>query len=197
MKRLAIPALLLLSLAAAARADSGRPVGNRTYTSANGAYTLTVEPRWSEDLRLTSPLLTLRSRSGKTLWVRKPDDFEDFRFPLHVCVSNDGEHLVFGGYSVHNYGKYEEGLRFYDGAGRLLAFISRRDLPRGQRSISTAAWYDDGRTHIDGDRLVFFTPGVAEPMLFDVHSGDVLAGEVIEGQGDDRGWFEELREQQR
>ena len=150
---------------------------------------MTVDPRRDETNK-TNPLLTLTRKSGEVVWQRRPGDFEDFRFPMHACVGADGRHLVFGGYSVHNFGVYREGLRFYGSDGRLIRFVSRRDLPGGPRRVSTAHWYDSDRTHIDENRLLFFTPGVKEPMVFDIRTGDVLAGEIVEGQGDDRKWFD-------
>jgi hypothetical protein len=119
---------------------------------------------------------------------RDTSDFEDFRFPLHVCVSNDGLYLVFGGHSAHNMSfdtGYREGLRFYDADGVLVRFVTRRDLPRGYDGVSTSGWYDDSRSHITAHRFVFFTPGKDEPMEFDLESGELLTGELVPGQGDD------------
>ncbi len=138
-----------------------------------------------------SPLLTLISGSEKIVWTRTREDFEDFHYPMHVCVSGDGKLMVFGGYSAHNLsgdGEYREGLRFYDQEGRLIRFISRRDLPVGQYSVSTAHWYDSEGTRIEGDRLIFVTPGVDEPMEFELSTGKVLKGTIVPGQGGDENW---------
>ncbi len=186
----AVVVLLASGLVNHATADSGVPPGLASYESEGGEFILTVDPRRSQRTRRSNPLLTLASRSGEVIWERTPTDFEEFRYPLDACVSRDGRYLVFGGVSVHNLGKYYEGLRFYDEDGRLLRFISRRDLPRGYRGVSTSLWYDDGRTRIEEYRFFFFTPGISEPMVFDVRNGKLLEGAIVEGQGDDRDWFQ-------
>ncbi|MEM9599375.1 MAG: hypothetical protein AAGD06_34235, partial [Acidobacteriota bacterium] len=136
-------------------------------------------------------VLTLR-RDSDVVWRRTPEDFEDFDYPLHALVADEGGYLVFGGVSVHNFGNYDEGLRLYDGDGHLVRFVSRKDLPPGHYSISTAHWYDAERSHIEGTTLVFYTPGRDAPIRFDLKRGTALPeGAVVPGQaGDDFDHFE-------
>ncbi len=168
------------------RADTGMPPGLASFVSEGGEFILTVDPSRTQRPRRSNPLLTLTSRAGEVIWERTSEDFQDFRYPLHACVSADGRFLVFGGVAAHNLGKYYYGLRFYDENGKLLRFITRRDLPWGYHSVTTSFWYDEGRTRIEGHRLLFFTPGIDEPMVFDIRNGKVLEGQLVEGQGDDR-----------
>lgn len=196
MKNCLVSMLLLalywgLAGATVIRADSGRPIEKETYSSQNGDFQLTVDPGGSADYRHENPLLTLRSSTQEVVWSRTATDFEDFQFPMRTLVSDDGRYIVFGGYTVHNLSwdnDYREGLRFYDHEGRLIRFISRLDLPLGQYSISTVHWYDSEETYIEENRLIFSTPGVTEPMEFDLSSGEVLKGRIVAGQGDDHHW---------
>lgn len=168
-------------------ADTGVPVEKATYYSAGGVVSIEVDPRWDTQFREWDPRLTLRRR-WTTIWERGPQDFEDFEYPNDVKVSDDGKWLVFGGYSAHNISfdpDYREGLRFYDSRGRLIRFVSRRDLPPGEYFTSTVAWYDATRTRLRGARLEFFTPGVEEPLVFDVTTGDPVQGRLVPGQGED------------
>lgn len=182
----AIVALLVGLLAGPLAADSGRPVGKETYRSPSGALELEVDPRWDDRFTFNSPLLTLRHR-GEVVWRRTADEFESFDYPMHALVADDSRHLVFGGYSVHNFGHYDEGLRFYDAAGRLIRYVSRRDLPPGEYSVSTAHWFDAERTVVRGQTLVFYTPGRDEPIEFDLRTGSATPAEaIVPGQGDDR-----------
>jgi hypothetical protein len=187
-RRRAIWILLALLLAASAvRADSAARVEKRTYESGNHRYVLEVDPRWDESRQLPRPLLVFR-HDGAVLWRRDESAFEDFRYPLDVQVSDDGKWLVFGGTSAHNISfdtEYREGLRLYSSEGKLIRFVSRRDLPVGDYGISTSDWYDRTRTHIEGERLFFFTPGVAEPLVFDLPTGTLVSGKLVPGQGDD------------
>ena len=188
MKRILL-AILVLGSTLPVWSDSGSPVSKTTYRSAGGGFELTVDPVWSADGSEMDPRLTLRSAGGSSLWTRSSSDFEDFQFPMHACVSDDGRHVVFGGYSVHNVSwddEYREGLRFYDNQGKLIRFISRRDLPIGRYSVSTAHWYDTERTRIVDGRLLFFTPGRDDPMEFELSTGATVVGDVVKGQGDDR-----------
>jgi len=133
----------------------------------------------------------MMSGADEIVWTRTPEHFEDFQFPMHACVSDDGRFVVFGGYSVHNLSqddKYREGLRFYDHEGHLIRLVSRRDLPLGSYSISTVHWYDSQRTRIEGRKLTFHTPGVDEPMEFELSTGKVLQGTIVPGQGSDDHW---------
>ena len=178
--------VLLMSLAPTAMsADIGAPVKARTYSSDNAEFHLTVDPRWTEDSRM-QPLLTFYRGESEVLWQRLPEAFENFDFPMHACISDDGEYLVFGGYSVHNVGHYSEGLRFYDTTGRLIRYYSRRDLPPGVYSVSTAHWYDDERSGIVGSRFLLYTPESKTPTVFALETGEVLEGSVVLGQGDDK-----------
>jgi hypothetical protein len=183
-----IRSTLLVSLVglavAVAVADSGRPVKARTYSSSNDEFHLTVDPRWTDRLEM-QPLLTLRTRDGELLWKRVPSQFEEFHYPMHACVSDDGQYVVFGGYSVHNVGHYREGLRFYGPTGRLIRFYSRRDLPAGVYSVSTAHWYDAERSRLVGSRFLLYTPERDVPTVFAVETGEVMEGSVVAGQGDD------------
>jgi len=177
--------------ATAVHPDTAMPVQVKTYTSANGEYSLTVDPRWNDETGHASPLLTLQRASGDLVWVRTPDEFEQFDYPMHACVSDDGRFIVFGGYSAHNFKNYNEGLRFYDATGKLIRMISRLDLPHGKYGVSTAEWYDEERSRIDGELFLFFTPGIPEPLRFDVETGELLEGTLVHGQGEDeKGWRE-------
>jgi hypothetical protein len=179
----------------AAHGCSGRPVEKKTYYSENGEYSLEVDPSWDEISVVPRPLLTLR-RAGEELWSKEASAFQSFRLPLDVRLSNDGKWLVFGGVSVHNISfdtKYEEGLRFYRENGRLIRFVSRRDLPVGEYGVSTAFWYDEQRTRIVGTELHFFTPGRNEPLLFSLETGAVTRGRLTPGEGDDSHWREQFR----
>ena len=179
-------------------ADSARPIGKRSYSSPNGSLRLEVDPRRLPDGSYHGSLLTLTSSTGDTLWTRTDADFEDFHFPTHACISDDGRFAVLGGYSAHNLSwdrDYREGLRFYNPEGRLIRFVSRHDLPLGPYSISTAHWYDADKTRIAGDRLVFHTPGIEEPMEFELSTGKLSQGQIIPGQGDDHHWRDWLMNQ--
>jgi hypothetical protein len=181
---LAVIALAASSIAPLA-ADSGAPIEKKVYRSASGDFELEVDPRWDASYSDLDPLLTLRRR-GTVVWRRSSDDFESFDFPMHMLVADDGRHLVFGGYSVHNVGNYDEGLRFYDAAGKLIRFVSRRDLPPGPYSVSTAHWFDAERTRIKGRTLHFYTPRREQPILFDLQTGKASPKTAIApGQGDD------------
>ena len=176
-------------------ADSGRPIGKETYSSPNGEFQLVVDPQRSAEYASNSPLITLNSATEGIVWTRTAADFEDFQFPMHATVSDDGRFVVFGGYSVHNLSwdkENQEGLRFYDHEGRLIRFIGRQDLPLGQYSISTVHWYDSERTQIEGEKLIFRTPGIEDPMEFELSTGKVLKGRVVAGQGGDHNWREWL-----
>jgi len=184
-----------LLVAAVGLADSGRPVEKETFYSTEGSVSVEVDPRWIEVYRKRDPRLTLR-RGQTTIWERGPEDFEDFRYPLDVKVSDDGRWLVFGGSSVHNISfdpDYREGLRFYDAQGKLVRFVSRRDLPVGDCGISSAVWYDSARTRLEGAELEFYTPRRDEPLVFDVTTGELIQGRLVPGQGDDSHHEEWLR----
>lgn len=184
-----------LLLAGSGLAESGGPVEKRTYYSAGRVVSVEVDPRWDEQRREWDPRLTMRRR-WTTMWEREPRDFADFDYPLDVEVSDDGRWLVFGGYSAHNIindPDYREGLRFYDSRGKLVRFVSRRDLPVPDYGISTAAWYDATRTRLRGTELEFFTPRLEEPLIFDVTTGELIRGRLVPGQGDDSHHDEWLR----
>jgi hypothetical protein len=140
------------------------------------------------------PLLTFR-HGENVVWQHGPDYFEDFDFPLDALVSDDGKWLVFGGASAGNVSfdtQYKEGLRFYSTSGRLVRFVSRRDLPVGDFGITTSNWYDSYRTRLNGTRLEFFTPSRPNSLVFDITTGRIAKGSLIVGQGDDshhQDWF--------
>lgn len=179
--------LVLLSILGAAplRADTGVPPSKESFLSPTRSFELIVDPGAGIDPAKPNLTITLRSRRH-AVWSRGPADFEDFRYPLHALVSDDGSFLVFGGASAHNLGDYQEGLRFYRADGKLIRFLSRRDLPLGIRTASTANWYDARRSRLDGHHLLFFTPCRQKPLVVDVTTGEVLeGGPLVAGQGDD------------
>jgi len=180
-----------------ALADSAAPVQKRTFFSSAHIYSLEVDPRWSSTGESWNPLLTLRRHrawlglftSTEVLWQRSPSAFVDFAYPLDVKLSDDGAFLVFGGASAHNIVSdttYREGLRFYDSSGKLIRFVSRRDLPVGSYGISTAQWYDSERSRVEANSFVFYSPSRREPLVFDLRTGGAITGHLVPGQGDDR-----------
>lgn len=176
-------------------AESAGPAEKKTYYSAGRVVSVEVDPRWDEKRNESDPRLTLRRR-WTTIWEREPRDFQDFWYPSDIQMSDDGRWLVFGGQSAHNIiydPDYREGLRFYDSRGKLLRFVSRRDLPVGDYGISTASWYDATRTCIRGTELKFFTPSLEVPLVFDVTTGELIRGRLVPGQGDDSHHDEWLR----
>jgi hypothetical protein len=179
--------LMLLPILGAAplRADTGIPPSKESFLSPTRSFELIVDPGAGSDPAKATPTLTLRSRL-RAVWSRRPADFEDFAYPVRALVSDDGSFLVFGGASAHNLGDYHEGLRFYRADGKLVRFLSRRDLPLGIKSVSTANWYDARRTRLEGHHLLFFTPCRPKPLVVDVTSGEILeGGPLVAGQGDD------------
>jgi len=193
-KVIASISLILALLPAIVRADSAIPVEKRTYSSEQGHFVLIVDPRLNKENQRAEPLLTLQDKTGQIIWERTADDFAEFRYPMHACLSDDGQFIVFGGYSAHNFKDYSEGLRFYNRDGNLIRWISRLDLPRGQFGISTAAWYDEDRSSIRNGVFRLFTPGRAEPLDFDLETGELLSGSLTPGQGNDEKAFQEMLE---
>ncbi len=166
-----------------------------TFRSSNGDYTLHVDyGSWEDESEET--VLTYR-KGDVTLWTKRSSELEDYWSANHVHISDDGNWLVFGGVSAHNISfdlEHREGLRFYRRDGSLIRFVSRRDLPVVEYGISTAFWYDGERTGIVGSELRFYTPGLDEPLVFEVSTGELVRGRLIEGQGDDAKHGDWLRE---
>ncbi|HNT36022.1 MAG TPA: HEAT repeat domain-containing protein, partial [bacterium] len=152
-------------------ADSARPPEKEEYFSANGEFSLTVDPGdWTSES--VTRLILKSEKEGIILDVTE-SYFEKFRYPLHACVSNDAEYLVFGGVSCHNMGSGREGLRIYRRTGRLIRFIPMARLPYGFGSASTDHWYDQERCRINDSRGLFllYTPGKMRATPFRLTDG--------------------------
>jgi hypothetical protein len=172
-------------------ADQSVPVELEQFSSENGAYVVIVDPQWNESRDAVHPEIELKTGAGRLVWRKKATDFEDFRYPLHVSVSDDGQFLVFGGASVHNMiddENYREGVRIYRADGTLVRFVSRRDLRPGSYGVSTASWYDSERSGIRSGEFHLFTPDEDDPLVLRVSSGRLVRGDLIPGQGDDSHW---------
>jgi hypothetical protein len=185
-------ALLLASGPGYVSADqAGDPVEREEFSSESGAYVAVVDPHWNQLGDTVRPEIELRTDAGRLIWKKKAADFEDFKYPLHVSVSDDAQYLVFGGASVHNMihdEDYREGIRIYRANGTLVRFVSRRDLRPGSYGVSTASWYDSERSGISGGEFHLFTPGAEDPLVFRLSTGRVVRGDLIPGQGDDSHW---------
>jgi len=171
---------MLVLPSAVSLSDTAREPDKKTYYSASGEYYLVVDPRVEREGIYSgwklNPLFTFGHKEKGVAWEKGPDYFEDYRFPLHECVSNDGQYLVFGGVSAHNLildKENKEGIRIYRADGRLVRFISRKVLPEGYRGASTSDWYDNDRSHMDNRAGVFVlrTPERLRPCVFLLTTG--------------------------
>lgn len=168
-------------------ADSAAHIDTRTYKSENDEFTLTVSPQGNR-YRPAEAQFRFESKKQGLLWERTSGFFEDFHFPLHVSISNDGKYFVFGGFFVHNLifdAAYHEGIRIYTADGKLVRFVSRRDLPQGGQTVSTVRWYDYKRSRIEGNTFLLFTPGKEDPQLFDLATGNIVKGTSLSDQMQD------------